>query len=43
MNTTNKTVNHKIPGAVAKMFNSSLYLPYPRYDLLMHIPLFTSI
>jgi len=26
-------VNHKISRAVAKMFNS-LYLPYPRYDLL---------
>ena len=37
--TTNIPVNHKISRAVAKMFNSSLYLPYPRYDLLMHIPL----
>ena len=39
LNTTNIPVNHKISRAVAKMFNSSLYLPYPRYDLLMHIPL----
>jgi len=35
-------VYDKISGAVVKMFNS-LYLPYPRNDLLILIPLLISI